>query len=139
MNEVFMEKKSREVVRGIKLSSTKKWVAASLAGVLWIMPVIGSEGLAMFGHSSTPIAAAATSNFKVSKLGEEVITSGAIMMKYKYTATRSGASASGLADVIRVDLNNPYVSLDVMTGKGGNLTTRQVLAGWLRKLEPWLQ
>lgn len=54
MNEVFMEKKSREVVRGMKLSSTKKWVAASLAGVLWIMPVIGSEGLAMFGHSSTP-------------------------------------------------------------------------------------
>lgn len=97
------------------------------------MPVIGSEGLAMFGHSSTPIAAAATSNFKVSKLGEEVITSGAIMMKYKYTATRSGASASGLADVIRVDLNNPYVSLDVMTGKGGNLTTRQSTGGMAKE------
>lgn len=133
MNEVFMEKKSSEVVRGIRLSSTKKWIAASLAGVLWIMPVIGSEGMMLFGQGSAPIAAAATAPFKVSKLGEEVITSGAIMMKYKYTTTRSGASASGLADVIRVDLNNPYVSLDVMTGKGGNLTTRQSTGGMAKE------
>lgn len=133
MNEVFMEKKSKEVIRGLRTSSKKKWVAASLAGVLWIMPVIGSEGMLQFGHAGAPVAEAATAAFTVSKLGEEVITSGAIMMKYKFTTARSGKNVTGLADVIRVDLNNPYVSLDVMTGKGGTLTTRQSTGGMAKE------
>lgn len=133
MNKVFMENKSKEILRGMKISSTKKWVVASLAGVLWIMPVIGSEGMIQFGQAGAPVAEAATSAFTVNKLGEEVITSGAMMMKYKFTTTRSGKSATGLADVIRVDLNNPYVSLDVMTGKGGTLTTRQSTGGMAKE------
>ncbi|WP_410512619.1 phosphodiester glycosidase family protein [Paenibacillus sp. BR2-3] len=116
-----------------KSSSTMKWVAASLAGVLWIMPVIGSEGILQLGHGSASVAQAAESAFNVTKLGEEVITSGAIMMKYKYTAARSGKNVTGLADVIRVDLNNPYVSLDVMTGKDGKLTTRQSTGGMAKE------
>jgi len=124
MNKISTTKKS---------SGTKKWVAASLAGVLWIMPVIGSEGIGQFGQGSASVAEAAVSAFNVTKLGEEVITSGAIMMKYKYSTTRSGKSASGLADVIRVDLNNPYVSLDVMTGKAGALTTRQSVGGMAKE------
>lgn len=129
MNEVVTGKKSRKQMRGMKLSPAKRWVAASLAGVLWIMPVIGSEGLPHFGPGTAPLAQAATASFKVTKLGEEAITSGAVIMKYKYATTRSGKAAAGLADVIRVDLSNPYVSLDVMTGKGGNLTTRQSTGG----------
>ncbi|MDQ0192196.1 stalk domain-containing protein [Paenibacillus wynnii] len=116
-----------------KMSSTKKWIAASLAGVLWIMPVVGSEGMLLFGQGSASIAEAADSAFSVTKLGEEVITSGAIMMKYKFTAARAGKNVSGLADVIRVDLNNPFVSLDVMTGKGGTLTTRQSTGGMAKE------
>nr|WP_239004670.1 stalk domain-containing protein [Paenibacillus tepidiphilus] len=123
-----MEKKSGGRTKGKSRPSAKRWIAASLAGVLWIMPVVGSEGLPQLWSGSSPVAAAASA-LSVTKLGEEVITSGAIMMKYKYTTTRSGKSAAGLADVIRVDLNNPYVSLDVMTGKNGNLTTRQSTGG----------
>ncbi|WP_081966018.1 stalk domain-containing protein [Paenibacillus sp. FSL H7-0357] len=128
MNEVFKDKNSRADLRGMKMSPAKRWIAASLAGVLWIMPVIGSEGLPHFGPGTASVAQAAAS-FKVTKLGEEVITSGAVMMKYKFVTTRSGKNATGLADVVRVDLTNPYVSLDVMTGKGGNLTTRQSTGG----------
>ncbi|MBW4081680.1 stalk domain-containing protein [Paenibacillus sp. S150] len=128
MNEVFMGKKSEEQLRGMKKLPAKKWIAASLAGVLWIMPVLGSEGMPQLGSGPAPIAQAASS-FTVTKLGEEVITSGAIMMNYKFTTARSGKTVTGLANVIRVDLNNPYVSLDVMTGKGGNLTTRQSTGG----------
>lgn len=138
MNEVFKDKNSRADLRGMKMSPAKKWIAASLAGVLWIMPVIGSEGLPHFGPGTASVAQAAAS-FKVTKLGEEVITSGAVMMKYKFVTTRSGKNATGLADVVRVDLTNPYVSLDVMTGKGGNLTTRQSTGGWLQKPAQWLQ
>ncbi|WP_042240245.1 stalk domain-containing protein [Paenibacillus sp. FSL R5-0912] len=129
MNEVFMGKKNSEWLRGNKSLSSKKWVAASLAGVLWIMPVIGSTGPSLFSLGSASVAQAATASFSVTKLSEEVITSGAMMMKYKFTTVRSGKSVTGLADVVRVDLNNPYVSVDVMTGKGGNLTTRQSTGG----------
>lgn len=128
MNELFMGKKSTESTRGNQWSPAKKWIAASLAGVIWIMPVVGSEGAGWLGASTAPVAQAAAS-FSATKLSEEVITSGAMMMKYKFTTVRSGKSATGLASVIRVDLNNPYVSLDVMTGKGGNLTTRQSTGG----------
>lgn len=128
MNEVFMGKKNEEQLRGMKKLPAKKWIAASLAGVLWIMPVLGNEGLPQWAQGSASVAQAASS-LNVTKLGEEVITSGAIMMKYKFTTVRSGKTATGLADVIRVDLNNPYVSLDVMTGKGGKLTTRQSTGG----------
>nr|WP_246187917.1 stalk domain-containing protein [Paenibacillus tengchongensis] len=123
-----MEKESRGKRKSLSRPSAKRWIAASLAGVLWIMPVIGSDGLPQLWTGSSPVAAAASA-LSVTKLGEEVITSGAIMMKYKYTTTRSGKSATGLADVVRVDLNNPYVSIDVMTGKNGNLTTRQSTGG----------
>ncbi len=123
-----MGKKKEEQLRGMNKLPAKKWIAASLAGVLWIMPVLGSEGLPQWASGPTSVAQAASS-LNVTKLGEEVITSGAIMMKYKFTTVRSGKKATGLADVIRVDLNNPYVSLDVMTGKGGKLTTRQSTGG----------
>ncbi|KWX86181.1 copper amine oxidase [Paenibacillus riograndensis] len=123
-----MGKKNEEQLRGMNKLPAKKWIAASLAGMLWIMPVLGSEGLPQWASGPASVAQAASS-LNVTKLGEEVITSGAIMMKYKFTTVRSGKKATGLADVIRVDLNNPYVSLDVMTGKGGKLTTRQSTGG----------
>lgn len=129
MNELFMGKKSKEQVNKSQWSPAKKWIAASIAGVIWIMPVIGNEGIGWLGSSSASVAQAATASFSVTKLSEEVITSGAMMMKYKFTTVRSGKSVTGLADVVRVDLNNPYVSVDVMTGKGGNLTTRQSTGG----------
>ncbi|ASA24504.1 stalk domain-containing protein [Paenibacillus donghaensis] len=132
MNKVVTGEKLKGNGRTFKSVTAKKWVAASLAGVLWIMPVLGAEGSHWFGPTKAPVASAAEA-FKTTKLGEEVITSGAIMMKYKYTATRSGKNINGLADVIRVDLNNPYVNVDVMTGKGGNLTTRQSTGGMAKE------
>ncbi|MDT3428023.1 hypothetical protein J2Z22_003613 [Paenibacillus forsythiae] len=114
-----------------KRPASSKWIAASLAGVLWIMPVIGGElPLLQRGHASIAMAA---SSFTATKVSEEIITSGATKLKYKYTVTRSGSKASGLADVIRVDLNNPYVSIDVMTGKNGKLTTRQSTGGMAKE------
>ncbi|MBY9077620.1 phosphodiester glycosidase family protein [Paenibacillus sp. HN-1] len=115
----------------VKHASAKKWIAASLAGVIWIMPVIG-EGLPLMSHSTASIVEAATS-FSATKVSEDIITSGATKLKYKYSVTRSGSKASGLADVIRIDLNNPYVSIDVMTGKNGNLTTRQSTGGMAKE------
>lgn len=114
-----------------KEKSAKKWIAASLAGVLWIMPVIGGE--LPIGIQGTSRVAEAASTFSTTKVSEEIITSGAAKLKYKYSVTRSGTKATGLADVIRIDLNNPYVSIDVMTGQDGKLTTRQSTGGMAKE------
>ncbi|RCX19092.1 copper amine oxidase-like protein [Fontibacillus phaseoli] len=101
----------------------KKLILVSLAGLIWIQPVALVEP---FGITSSTAYAAEN---KATRLGEENITSGAKLVKYQYTTTRSGKQVKVLADVIEVDLSNPYVQLDVMTGKAGQLTTRQSVEG----------
>lgn len=101
----------------------KKLILVSLAGLIWIQPMVLMEP---FGRTTTTVYAASS---QVTKLGTEDITSGAKLVKYQYTTTRSGKQVKVLADVIEVDLSNPYVQLDVMTGKGGQVTTRQSVEG----------
>ncbi|MFC9711142.1 stalk domain-containing protein [Paenibacillus sp. NPDC056933] len=107
----------------VKGNQAKKWAMVTLAGVIWIAPVLGAGQQVWSGTSWQSVAAAASTT--TSKLSEEILTSGAKLMKYNYTTTRSGAKVNVLADVIQVDLQNPYVKLDVMTGKGGNLNSKQ--------------
>ncbi|MFC7678576.1 stalk domain-containing protein [Paenibacillus sp. GCM10028914] len=105
----------------------KKWLVITLAGVIWIGPVLGNGIPAVSGPFSTSIVEAASSS--VTKLGEEIITSGAILMKYQFT----DGSQKSLANVIRVDLKNKNVKLDVMTGKEGYFTTRQSTGGMAKE------
>lgn len=108
----------------------KKWMVVSLAGLLFVAPVVGS-GIPLNGHSISSVASAAASS--VTKLGENPVTSGAIMTKYRFTTTRSGKQAIALADVIRIDLQNPYVKMDVMNGKDGQFTTKQSTGGMAKE------
>ena len=115
----------------VKGSKAKKWAIVTLAGVIWIAPVLGAGQQVWSGTTWQSVAAAATTS--TSKLSEEILTSGAKLMKYKYTTTRSGSKVNVLADVIQVDLQNPYVKLDVMTGKGGNLNSKQSTGGMAKE------
>ncbi|PIH58348.1 stalk domain-containing protein [Paenibacillus sp. LK1] len=115
----------------VKGSKAKKWAIVTLAGVIWIAPVLGAGQLVWSGSSWQSVAAAASTT--TSKLSEEILTSGAKLMKYNYTTTRSGSKVNVLADVIQVDLQNPYVKLDVMTGKGGNLNSKQSTGGMAKE------
>ncbi|MEF2968066.1 stalk domain-containing protein [Paenibacillus sp. M1] len=105
----------------------KKLILVSLAGLIWIQPVALLEP---FGKSAQTAYAA---EGQTVRLSEENITSGAKLVKYQYTTTRSGKQVKVLADVIEVDLSNPYVQLDVMTGKGGQVTTRQSVEGMAKE------
>lgn len=120
-------RKDTKLVR-FAVRNGKKLILVTLAGMIWIQPVwnVGTE---WFGPASTAHAASE----QAVKLSEEYITSGAKLLKYQYTTTRSGKSVKVLADVIQVDLTNPYVHLDVMTGKGGQVTTRQSVQGMARE------
>ncbi|MDP5275868.1 stalk domain-containing protein [Chengkuizengella axinellae] len=57
-------------------------------------------------------------------LSEEVITSGAVLQEYTFTMERDGEYINTDVNVIKLDLNNPYVKLDVMTGVNGQFTER---------------
>ncbi|WP_413374341.1 stalk domain-containing protein [Paenibacillus taichungensis] len=115
----------------VKGSKAKKWAIVTLAGVIWIAPVLGAGQQVWSGSTWQSVAAAASTT--TSKLSEEILTSGAKLMKYSYTTTRSGSKVNVLADVIQVDLQNPYVKLDVMTGKGGNLNSKQSTGGMAKE------
>ncbi|MNW39649.1 hypothetical protein D3C74_167410 [compost metagenome] len=101
----------------------KKLILVSLAGLIWIQPIVS---LGPLGAASSIAHAAGE---QTTKLDVQDITSGAKLIKYQYTTTRSGKQVKVLADVIEVDLSNPYVEMNVMTGKGGQLTTRQSVQG----------
>lgn len=112
---------------GIIVSGGKRLAIVTLAGLIWIQPTLS------LGPISAPSAAAYAAASTTLKLGEEMITSGAKLVQYQYTVNRSGKAVKVLADVIQVDLTNPYVKLDVMTGKGGQVTTRQSVQGMAKE------
>lgn len=62
-------------------------------------------------------------------VSEEPVTAGAVLQKYQWTSTRGSKSIQVTANVVKVDLQNPYVKLDVMTGVGGQTTKRQSVRG----------
>lgn len=128
----MLGKREKQLV-DVKGNKAKKWMIVTLAGVIWIAPVMDVGQRVLSGTSWKSVAAAASTN--TTKLGEEILTSGAKLMKYRYTTTRSGSKVNVLADVIQVDLQNPYVKLDVMTGKGGTLNTKQSTGGMAKENE----
>ncbi|GLX70172.1 stalk domain-containing protein [Paenibacillus glycanilyticus] len=97
--------------------------------------VIGGTLLAQPVSSAIPFnwnplqagtAAAATASPSLKLLQQSYITAGAQRMDYLWTTTRSGKAAQANIHVIEVDLSNPYVSLDAMSGKNdtvGKLNT----------------
>lgn len=97
----------------------KQLALVTLAGLIWIQPVV------TLGPIRSVMSTVHAADNQVVELSREWITSGAKHIQYQYTFTRSGKQHKALTDVIAVDLTNPYVQLDVMTGKGGQLTTRQ--------------
>ncbi|MEC0092575.1 stalk domain-containing protein [Paenibacillus macquariensis] len=125
-----MNRNVQQIQNKVAILKGKKWIVVTLAGLLWIAPIVG-EGLSLPGTTKGSVANAASTSVK--KLGEEIITSGAILYKYQFSSTRSGKQATALADVIRVDLQNSNVKIDAMNGVGGKFTTRQSTQGMAKE------
>lgn len=123
--EVTGQEKTEKENKWVRMAANqgKKLMLVTMAGLIWIQPVVS---LGPFNGPASTAHAAAEQTVKIS---EDIITSGAKLIKYQYTTTRSGKQVKVLTDVIEIDLTNPYVQLDVMTGKQGQLTTRQSVQG----------
>ncbi|MFS0725867.1 stalk domain-containing protein [Paenibacillus sp. 1P07SE] len=99
----------------------KRVLIIALGGTLLLQPLAGTSPF--LGHTlggSQVAAAAVTTSFK--QTTESMITAGAKRLDYIWTGTRSGKSVQANVHVIEIDLTNPHVSLNVMSGKNNNLT-----------------
>ncbi|GAA4873941.1 hypothetical protein GCM10023310_62000 [Paenibacillus vulneris] len=71
----------------------------------------------------------AASEPTVTMVSQEILTSGAVLKKYVWKSTRNKKDISVNANVVEVDLTNPYVKLDVMTGTNNQFTKKQSVLG----------
>jgi trimeric autotransporter adhesin len=61
----------------------------------------------------------------VTLVSQEILTSGATLKKYVWQSKRSNKDIKVNGDVVEVDLTNPNVKLDVMTGTNNQFTKKQ--------------
>lgn len=100
---------------------TKKIVLPLLAGMLvFTVPMANPVLIAPISHA----AAATTVTYKLVKNSETMVTSGVKEISYSWVPS-SSSQKTEVMHVVQVDLNNPYVSLNVMGGKNGSITARQ--------------
>nr|WP_245247356.1 MULTISPECIES: stalk domain-containing protein [unclassified Paenibacillus] len=78
-------------------------------------------------------AAYAATEPTVTMVSQEILTSGAVMKNYVWKSTRSNKEILVNGKVIEVDLTNPNVKLDVMTGTGNQFTKRQTILGMTKE------
>lgn len=64
---------------------------------------------------------------------QEMITSGANLKKYIWNFNRNKKAVKVDVNVIEVDLTNPNVKLDTMTGKDGQYTKKQAVFGMVKE------
>lgn len=99
----------------------KRALSVAMAAVLawpWI-PGAGSVHAAQNGQAQE----------QVHLVEETPVTAGAVHRRYIWQSVRGGKPVKAAADVIVVDLANPYVELDLMIGQQGKVTTRNTVAG----------
>lgn len=107
---------------GKKNALGKRALTAALA-VMLAAPVLPAA-------VAVPAAYAATvTEPTISAVGEEPVTAGVVLKKYEWSSVRSNTAVSTKLNVLAIDLQHPYVKLDVMTGRGGQFTTRQTVRG----------
>jgi len=100
----------------------KKVVVVVLSGALLAQPVAallpGTWGQAWTGQ------AYASTNEVLTQKSSEMLTSGAKRIDYVYTTTRSGKTVKTDVHVIEVDLTNPYISLNAISGRNNSVGQR---------------
>lgn len=98
----------------------KKIAVVVIGGTLLAQPVSSAISFD-WNPLQVGTAAAATAQPSLKLLQQSYVTAGAQRMDYLWTTTRSGKAAKANIHVIEVDLSNPYVSLDVMSGKNDTI------------------
>lgn len=111
----------------------EKWgktaVAVAISGTMLIHPLVAQTAVFADGAIATDEGDGAGAGTKslasqspLKLVDEQMVTSGAKRKTYQWAITRNGKVEETTINVVEVDLKNPYVKLDVMTGSGGQYT-----------------
>ncbi|MFD0680752.1 MULTISPECIES: stalk domain-containing protein [unclassified Paenibacillus] len=103
------------------MSKHKVWVSVSslvLSALIGLSPIL-----------STANVYAETAEPSVTMVSQDILTSGAILKKYVWKSIRNKKEIMTNANVVEVDLTNPNVKLDVMSGTDNQFTKKQSVLG----------
>lgn len=105
-----------------QLFSKKKAIMLILTGALVISPL---QNILPWGTSHhMNIAVAASSSDSLVAKGESIISSGVVRKEYTFKTTRSSKAVSTDVHVMEIDLSNPYISLQAISGQSGDVGKR---------------
>ncbi|GGF91611.1 stalk domain-containing protein [Paenibacillus abyssi] len=128
---------SNHVVDNVRYRSTvgkgitKRVLVLTLSGALLVQPITASSIL--WGGNAPIAAAQAVTSPDLKLVKEEMLTAGAKRIDYVWTSTRSGKTVRSNVHVIEVDLSNPHVKLDVMSGKNNTVANKQSVTGMVKE------
>lgn len=93
----------------------KGWTAIVLAASIAVHPLFTPPN----------VQAASAADSQVTMVAQDPLTYGAILRKYVWSFDRGKKPVTVKANVVEVDLQNPYVKLDTIVGTGGKYTKNQ--------------
>ncbi|UUZ82622.1 phosphodiester glycosidase family protein [Paenibacillus sp. P26] len=102
----------------------KKWRKLSCVALAAVMLLTSSPW-----YGSTTVHAEPS----VTMTSQEILSTGVVLKKYVWQSTRNNKDYKTNANVIEVDLTNPYAKLDVMTGTGNQFTKKQTVLGMAKE------
>ncbi|MEF3305153.1 stalk domain-containing protein [Paenibacillus sp. GYB003] len=106
----MQQQKSRKGNAGKRLAAAL--LAAAIAVPSWVA-------------TQQPVYAAIAADAPVAMTSQEPLTYGAVLKKYEWSFERNKKPVTVKANVVEVDLKNPYVKLDTIAGTGGQFTKKQ--------------
>ncbi len=103
-------------------------LSCSMAVSSWSVAAVPAVLASDNANAANPAQAPAPQQ-SITLTREEILSSGAILKTYEWKGVRSGQQARSIARVVEVDLHNPNIKLDVMTGEGNQFTKKNTVHG----------
>jgi len=103
--------------------SKKKAMILLLSGALVITPLQYLLPNTKYAQLNSAYASTAEAS-KLALNGESIISSGVLRKDYTFSTVRGTKQVSTAVHVVEVDLSNPYISLQAISGKNGEVGTR---------------
>ena len=92
---------------------------------------IGGIGIP-FAAPQAAIAATTSATYKLVQTAETMVTAGAKQVDYQWVSSNASETTQ-LVHVLQIDLTNPYVQLNAMSGKASTVTTKQSTGGMAKE------
>lgn len=102
----------------------KKVVTIMVCSTLLVLPLQHALPFPSAANIVTSAYAAAASDKALVKTGGQMVSAGVARSDYTFKTTRSNKAVETAIHVIEVDVNNPYISLQAISGDNGTVAKR---------------